>query len=93
MKIISQIIILILVVLSVSYNVAYAQYGNESISSSKQPTTLQKEIAVYNMQEEKHKEMEQQTQDANSAIVLMEIGIPLGAAVSFGVILFSKKRK
>ncbi len=92
MKIIIQTTILILTVLMVSYNTAYAQYGNESITSSKQ-LTLQEQLDASSIQDEKHKELELQTQDVNNAIALMEIGLPLGAAISLSIVLFSRKKK
>ena len=85
------IIFLTLTILIVSFNGAYAQYGNES-ATSYNASTLQEEVNVYTIQEEKKQEIQRQTQDFNTSIALMETGIPMGVLVSVGVVLFSKKK-
>jgi len=55
--------------------------------------TLQEELDLARIQTEKHQQEEQQTKNISGAIILAEVGIPIAAGVSVGVLLFARKRK
>ena len=55
--------------------------------------TLQEQLDLARIQNEKQQQDEQQAKNISDAIILASVGIPIAAGVSIGVLLFVRKRK
>ncbi|MHB8602742.1 MAG: hypothetical protein ACYC6W_03545 [Nitrosotalea sp.] len=56
-------------------------------------SSLQEQLDLYGIQNEKHQQDEQQAKNISNTIILASVGIPIAAGVSVGVLLFARKRK
>ncbi|MFI5416286.1 MAG: hypothetical protein ACHQXJ_02925, partial [Nitrososphaerales archaeon] len=55
--------------------------------------TLQEQLDLARIQNEKHQQDEQQAKNISDAIVLASVGMPIATGVSVGVLLLARKRK
>ena len=88
MKILHLSIIIILVLCN--SGVAYAQYGNEASNPSHQ-RILQEQLDLARTHIEMNQQEEEQANNISAATILIEVGIPITAGVSVGVLLFARR--
>ena len=83
---------IIIILILCDSGVVYAQYGQESLNPNHE-RLLQEQLDLARTHIEMQQQEEQQANNISDAIILAEVGIPITAGVSVGVLLFTRKRK
>lgn len=83
---------IIIILVLCNSGVVYAQYGQEASNPSHQ-SILQEQLDLARTHIEMSQQEEKQDKNISDAIILAEVGIPIAAGVSIGVMLFARKKK
>ena len=83
---------IIIILVLCNSGVVYAQYGQEAGNPSHH-SILQEELDLARTQIEMSQQEKEQAKNISDAIILAEVGIPIAAGVSIGVMLFARKQK
>lgn len=73
-------------------SVVYAQYGLYGQEAINHQSILQEQLDLARTHIEMNQQEKQQANNISAAILLAEVGIPISAGVSVGVLLFTRKR-